>query len=492
MKTILISLLVLTGACLPVLCGREEQPTLQPEAPAETRSHVAALDDVRLLANGLLQLGQSLRKFVHKTKGQINDIFQKLNIFDRSFSQLSVLASEIKEEEEELKKTAVVLKANNEEIKGLSVKISSKVDTIMLEKSHLQSKVDRLEEKLRSLSQGMFTSDQVGEINGLREVITSQEQSITELLNAVREQSDQLNYQRIKIKNLEEKLIASSLAQETIERMPESFISEAPTLSPYLASSKKNAVMDLPSDCSELFNRGEKLSGVYAIRPNGSEPFMAFCDMSADHGATVIQRRKDGSVNFDQTWEKYENGFGDFHGEFWLGLNKIGSLAAQGNAVLHIQLEDWKQNKRFIEYRFDLGGAESNYTLHLKLLSGDLTDPMRNHTGMMFSTKDRDNDKNQDSNCAHNYTGGWWFNSCGDNNLNGRYFFMRPKGRSGSDRRRGILLKPGRKAYSLKFTQISVHPVSTTSTTSSDLGGFLANNTFSSEESAASTVYSGP
>lgn len=34
-----------------------------------------------------------------------------------------------------------------------------------------------------------------------------------------------------------------------------------------------------------------------------------------DHGATVIQRRKDGSVNFDQTWEKYENGFGDFQGE---------------------------------------------------------------------------------------------------------------------------------------------------------------------------------
>lgn len=33
------------------------------------------------------------------------------------------------------------------------------------------------------------------------------------------------------------------------------------------------------------------------------------------HGATVIQRRRDGSVNFDQTWEKYENGFGDFQGE---------------------------------------------------------------------------------------------------------------------------------------------------------------------------------
>ena len=31
----------------------------------------------------------------------------------------------------------------------------------------------------------------------------------------------------------------------------------------------------------------------------------------ADGVATVIQRRIDGSVNFDQTWEKYEKGFGN-------------------------------------------------------------------------------------------------------------------------------------------------------------------------------------
>lgn len=166
--TLIASLFLLAAACVPALCSKEEQPVLQPEAPVETRSRFAALDDVRLLANGLLQLGQSLREFVQKTKGQINDILQKLNIFDRSFYQLSVLASEIKEEEEELKKTTVVLKANNEEIKGLSVEISSKVDSILQEKSHLQNKVEGLEEKLSSLSHGLVTSEQVAEINGLR------------------------------------------------------------------------------------------------------------------------------------------------------------------------------------------------------------------------------------------------------------------------------------------------------------------------------------
>ncbi|XP_037644180.1 angiopoietin-related protein 3-like [Sebastes umbrosus] len=471
--TLIPVLLVLAAACVPAPCAKVEPPALQPEAPVETRSRFAALDDVRLLANGLLQLGQSLREFVQKTKGQINDIIQKLNIFDRLFYQLSVLASEIKEEEEELKKTTVVLKANNEEIKGLSVEINSKVDSILQEKSSLQNKVEGLEVKLSSLSHGLVTSEQVAEINGLREVIHSQERSIIELLKAVREQTDQLNHQKVKIKNLEEKFTVNTMTQETIERMPEIFNSEAPTLTPYLTSSSSSAtdMMNLPSDCSDLFNRGERVSGVYAIRPSGPEPFMAFCDMSKDHGATVIQRRRDGSVNFDQIWEKYENGFGDFQGEFWLGLRKIHSLAAQGNSVLHIQLEDWKQARHFIEYRFNLNGPESNYTIHLTHLFGDLPDPMSNQTGMMFSTKDRDNDNHQDSNCAHSYTGGWWFNTCGDTNLNGRYFHMRPKGRS--ERRRGIQWRPGQKAaYSLKLTQISVHPVASYRTTSSTSSSF--------------------
>ncbi|XP_037313051.2 angiopoietin-related protein 3-like [Pungitius pungitius] len=451
-------LLVAAAACVPSLCGSGDPPDLRPEAPVETRSRFAALDDVRLLGNGLLQLGQSLREFVQKTKGQINDIFQKLNIFDNSFYRLSVLASEIKEEEEELKKTTVVLKANNEEIKDMSVKIGSKVDIILQEKSQLKSKVEGLEEKLSGMSHGLVTSEQVAEINGLREVIHSQERSITELLEAVREQSDQLNHQRAKIRILEEKFTVNTLTQETNERMPGIFKSEAPTLTPYLTSSSTSttSMMNLPSDCSDLFSRGERVSGVYAIRPNGTEPFMALCDMSKEHGATVIQRRMDGSVNFDQTWVKYENGFGDLQGDFWLGLRNIHSLVTQGSSVLHIQLEDWKQNRRFIEYRFNLNGPESNYTIHLTHLSGDLPDPMINHTGMMFSTKDRDNDNHQESNCAHDHTGGWWYNACGDTNLNGRYFHMRPKGRS--DRRRGIQWKPAQKTYfSLKLTQISVH-----------------------------------
>lgn len=169
MKITPVLLLVLLPFGLPARCDSKEEPVLQAAAPAQApRSRFAALDDVRLLANGLLQLGQSLREFVQKTKGQINDIFQKLNIFDRSFYQLSVLTSEIKEEEEELKKTTVVLKASNAEIKDLSVQINSRVDSILQEKSNLQNKLEGLEEKLSSMSKGLLSRHQAAEINRLR------------------------------------------------------------------------------------------------------------------------------------------------------------------------------------------------------------------------------------------------------------------------------------------------------------------------------------
>lgn len=168
MKRTEVLLLVLLSAAVPAHCDPKEQPTLRSSSPTQApRSRFAALDDVRLLANGLLQLGQSLREFVQKTKGQISDIFQKLNIFDHSFYQLSVLTSEIKEEEEELKKTTMVLKASNDEIKGLSFHINSKVDSILQEKNNLHEQLEGLEEKLSSMSKGLPTH-QAEEISSLR------------------------------------------------------------------------------------------------------------------------------------------------------------------------------------------------------------------------------------------------------------------------------------------------------------------------------------
>lgn len=462
---LLAVLLVMAGLAVAYskVSGSEESSTLPsvafttPPSPTEAKSRFAMLDDVRLLANGLLQLGQSLREFVHKTKAQINDIFQKLNIFDRSFYQLSVVTSEIKEEEEELKKTTNFLKANNEEIRNLSMEINSKINSIIQERTQLQNKVGSLEEKLQGLSQSIVPPEQINEISMLKDVIEAQEKTITNLLNAVKEQHDQLDHQKLKIKNLEEKFNYESL-QDTMDKSMD-LDSSAPDMFEYLTANS-TSVNDLPTDCSELYDKGEMNSGIYVIKPNQSEPFNVYCEMTSDRGTTVIQKRVDGSVDFDQTWDKYEKGFGNLEKDFWLGLKKIYSVVQQGPHILRVDLEDWKDGKHWAEYRFSLEGPATHYTIHLSHFIGDLADALGNITGISFSTKDKTNDSHR--NCPRNYTGGWWFDACGEINLNGRYLWLRSKGRS--MRRKGIHWKPTTgTSFSLKTTKISVRPASSAS-----------------------------
>uniref|UniRef100_A0A8C8E254 Angiopoietin-like 3 n=1 Tax=Oryzias sinensis TaxID=183150 RepID=A0A8C8E254_9TELE len=430
MKLFLLLLVVVSSiaAVFSGNSGRQQIPTLPPEAfitaptPTEIKSRFAMLDDVRLLANGLLQLGQSLREFVHKTKAQINDIFQKLNIFDRSFYQLSVVTSEIKEEEEELKKTTSFLKANNEEIRNLSLEINSKINNIMQERTQLQKKVGSLEERLKGLSQSMIPPDQLSEITTLKLSFDSFQDTVDKPVDADQTASDIFEY-----------LTANTTGLE---------------------------INDLPVDCSDLFNKGEDNSGIYMIKPNQSEPFYVYCEIDSDGSLTVIQRRLDGSVDFDESWDKYEKGFGDLEKDFWLGLQKIHSLTQQRPYILRIDLEDWKEEKHWAEYHFVVGSPSTGYTLHVSNFSGDLQDAMTNLNGMKFSTKDRSNNDQRDSSCARNNTGGWWQSMSCESNLNGKYLWMRAKGRS--VRRKGVHWRPRTgPSYYFKKTKITLRPAIT-------------------------------
>jgi len=53
------------------------------------------------------------------------------------------------------------------------------------------------------------------------------------------------------------------------------------------------------------------------------------CDAySAGGGWLVLQRRQDGSADFNREWVDYE--FGSLTGEFWYGLHAINCLTTQG------------------------------------------------------------------------------------------------------------------------------------------------------------------
>lgn len=55
-------------------------------------------------------------------------------------------------------------------------------------------------------------------------------------------------------------------------------------------------------------------------------------------------------------------------------------------------------------YQYILEDAAFNYTIHLKLQTGESSSALDEHTDFRFSTKDH-NDGNRDPNCAQDYTG---------------------------------------------------------------------------------------
>ncbi|XP_022236668.1 techylectin-5B-like, partial [Limulus polyphemus] len=129
-------------------------------------------------------------------------------------------------------------------------------------------------------------------------------------------------------------------------------------------------------------------------------------------GWTLIQRRGnfgDPVEDFDQTWTSYKSGFGNLTTEFWLGNDVIFALTNQNNMILRVDLEDMEGDQRYAEYdEFLVRSERELYKMSYKTYKGDAGDTLSTHNNMVFSTRDRDNEKN----CAKSYKGGWWYNKC--------------------------------------------------------------------------------
>ncbi|XP_032935387.1 angiopoietin-related protein 7 isoform X2 [Catharus ustulatus] len=183
---------------------------------------------------------------------------------------------------------------------------------------------------------------------------------------------------------------------------------------------------DAVYDCSSLYQRNYRISGVYKLPPDeflGIPDLEVFCDMETDGGGwTVIQRRKVGLTSFNRDWKQYKEGFGNIRGDFWLGNENIYRLSRRPT-VLRVELEDWEGNTRYAQYRqFTLSNEINSYRLFVGNYSGNTgRDSLRYHNNTAFSTKDKDNDKCVDD-CAQFRKGGYWYNCCTDSNLNGVYY----------------------------------------------------------------------
>nr|XP_020043147.1 fibrinogen C domain-containing protein 1-like [Castor canadensis] len=173
----------------------------------------------------------------------------------------------------------------------------------------------------------------------------------------------------------------------------------------------------------------------------------------------VFQRREDGSVNFFRGWEAYREGFGKLTGEHWLGLKRIHALTTQGAYELHVDLEDFENGTAYAHYGsfgvglFSVDPEEDGYPLTVADYSGTAGDSLLKHSGMKFTTKDRDSDHSE-NNCAAFYRGAWWYRNCHTSNLNGQY--LRGTHASYAD---GIEWSSWTGwQYSLKFAEMKIRP----------------------------------
>ena len=161
---------------------------------------------------------------------------------------------------------------------------------------------------------------------------------------------------------------------------------------------------------------------------------LARCDMESDNGGWLVIFRRDKKldpssyVSFDHPWIDYETGFGDVETEFWYGLREMHCLTQED---VDMRLDITYTNGTCIVWTYGLfkvDGPGTNYTLHIGEAVGSpgthspdaITHTIgREPGGTPFTTKDRDNDRHIESNCAAHsgYHGGWWWHVCGEARL---------------------------------------------------------------------------
>uniref|UniRef100_A0A4X1VZ95 Angiopoietin-2 n=2 Tax=Sus scrofa TaxID=9823 RepID=A0A4X1VZ95_PIG len=318
--------------------------------------------------------------------------------------------------------------------------------------------------------------DQTSEINKLQDKNSFLEKKVLDMedkhivqLQSIKEEKDQLQVlvskQNSIIEELEKQLVTATVNNSVLQKQQHDLMETVHNLLTMISTSNsaKHSLVAKEEqiifrDCAEAFKSGLTTSGTYTLTfPNSTEETKAYCDMETGGGGwTVIQRREDGSVDFQRTWKEYKMGFGSPSGEHWLGNEFVSQVTNQKRYVLKIHLRDWEGNEAYSLYEhFYLSSEEFNYRIHLKGLTGtagkisSISQP-----GNDFSTKDADNDKCI-CKCSQMLTGGWWFDACGPSNLNGMYYPQRQN----TNKFNGIKWYYWKgSGYSLKATTMMIRP----------------------------------
>lgn len=199
-------------------------------APPEPPQRFASWDEMNVLAHGLLQLGHGLREHVERTRGQLGALERRLSACGAACEEPRASAAP------------------------------------------------------PNVPASLFPSGETAPetLRSLQTQLKAQNNRIEQLFQKVAQQQRHLEKQHLRIQNLQSQvgLLAPMHLGHRVtkparrKRLPKM----AQLVGPAHNTSHPHR---LPRDCQELFEDGERQSGLFQIQPQGSLPFLVNCKMTS-------------------------------------------------------------------------------------------------------------------------------------------------------------------------------------------------------------------
>jgi len=296
------------------------------------------------------------------------------------------LLSYIKDEEEYIKDNENTINILNEKIKEKQEELRIAQDQIENKDAQISDQTKRLNDQLMNImNQKQILENTEIEVNKMNE-------TIQDLLNQI---NDNNNFNNARNKEIERQNLLNQQQANEIDTLTKN-IQELKGI--------------IESQNSEINAKTEEIESLKKRISYMLEKMDAEDD---EKSWFTIQKRFDGSENFDRNWADYKKGFGDAKGEFFIGLDIIHAMTHSRQHELLIKLKTTNGTTYFAHYdNFQIGNEKESFELKsLGKYSGtagdsfSLTGPLP----LKFSTSDKNNKR-----CSKTHGGGWWYYKCSD------------------------------------------------------------------------------
>ncbi|KAM3937699.1 uncharacterized protein RB166_008169 isoform 1-T2 [Leptodactylus fuscus] len=161
-------------------------------------------DEIRLLSEGLLQIGSGLKREFNYTKHQIKSIFQQLNHFNTSLTKLSGQVNQATKLGEELDHKTRNFE-DNAKMYEMLADISEELAKLKEEEASLDNKIKPLESKIQTALDKRNERESALNTSDILASIERQNMQILSLQAIVDRHQDKINSQEAKIQRLQKK-----------------------------------------------------------------------------------------------------------------------------------------------------------------------------------------------------------------------------------------------------------------------------------------------